>query len=141
MWGDVGLITDIRFLGVAPHWYFRSYMGWLLFCPHHYIGIFGLIFFFITIYYFINLTFKKTNYFFKKTIINFDSNNYFFQNLWFFFLLNILYTISYLPCGKYFTALEGNIATTLSYLFVFFNIRYNIIFKYFKYTQTYQLLK
>jgi hypothetical protein len=27
MWGDIGLITDIRFLSVAPHWYFRSYMG------------------------------------------------------------------------------------------------------------------
>lgn len=27
MWGDLGLTTDVRFLSVAPHWYFRPYMG------------------------------------------------------------------------------------------------------------------
>jgi len=50
MWGDVALITDIRFYGVAPHWYFRPLMAWLLVCPFHKLGIAGLVFFF---YYFI----------------------------------------------------------------------------------------
>ena len=27
MWGDIGVSTDIRFYGVAPHWYFRPYMA------------------------------------------------------------------------------------------------------------------
>ncbi len=27
MWGDVGLVNDIRFYGVAPHWYFRPLMA------------------------------------------------------------------------------------------------------------------
>jgi len=27
MWGDVGMQTDVRFFGVAPHWYFRPYMS------------------------------------------------------------------------------------------------------------------
>jgi len=27
MWGDLGLVTDIRFYGVAPHWYFRPFMA------------------------------------------------------------------------------------------------------------------
>jgi quinol-cytochrome oxidoreductase complex cytochrome b subunit len=47
MWGDIGLVNDIRFYGVAPHWYFRPYMAWLLVCPYHNTGVFGLIFFFL----------------------------------------------------------------------------------------------
>jgi hypothetical protein len=46
MWGDVGFINDIRFYGVAPHWYFRPLMAWLLVCPFHKLGIAGLVFFF-----------------------------------------------------------------------------------------------
>lgn len=46
MWGDVGLVNDIRFYGVAPHWYFRPLMAWLLVCPFHKLGIAGLVFFF-----------------------------------------------------------------------------------------------
>ena len=47
MWGDIGLVTDVRYYGVAPHWYFRPFMAWLIACPHHKTGIFGVIFFFI----------------------------------------------------------------------------------------------
>ena len=32
MWGDIGMITDVRFYGVAPHWYFRPFMAWLIVC-------------------------------------------------------------------------------------------------------------
>ena len=51
MWGDVGMSTDIRFFGVAPHWYFRPYMGWLVACPFHYTGLIGLILFFVIFYF------------------------------------------------------------------------------------------
>ena len=51
MWGDVGMVNDIRYFGVAPHWYFRPYMAWLIACPYHRIGIFGLVFFFLIIYF------------------------------------------------------------------------------------------
>lgn len=27
MWGDIGMVTDVRFYGVAPHWYFRPFMA------------------------------------------------------------------------------------------------------------------
>ncbi len=27
MWGDIGIMTDVRFYGVAPHWYFRPFMA------------------------------------------------------------------------------------------------------------------
>jgi len=49
MWGDIGLIPDVRFYGVAPHWYFRPFMAWLIVCPHHKTGIFGLLIFFLII--------------------------------------------------------------------------------------------
>ena len=49
MWGDIGLVTDVRYYGVAPHWYFRPFMAWLIACPHHKTGIFGLIFFFFCV--------------------------------------------------------------------------------------------
>jgi len=48
MWGDIGIVTDVRFYGVAPHWYFRPYMAWLIVCPHHNLGIFGLLYFFLS---------------------------------------------------------------------------------------------
>jgi len=51
MWGDVGLVPDIRFYGVAPHWYFRPFMAWLIVCPHHKTGIFGLVYFFFVLYH------------------------------------------------------------------------------------------
>lgn len=119
MWGDIGLVTEVRFLSVAPHWYFRSYMGWLLFCPHHYLGIFGLIAFFIIAYFHPNIF----NWFIKiynniKQFINFNKS-FIWSNLYFIFIICILYTISYLPCGKYFTFVQGNIATTFSYLYVY----------------------
>lgn len=119
MWGDIGLVTEVRFLSVAPHWYFRSYMGWLLFCPHHYLGIFGLIAFFVIAYFHPNIF----NWFIKiynniKQFINFNKS-FIWSNLYFIFIICILYTISYLPCGKYFTFVQGNIATTFSYLYVY----------------------
>ncbi len=119
MWGDIGLITDIRFLSVAPHWYFRSYMGWLLFCPHHYIGIFGLIAFLVFIYFQPNVlgkNIKKTNYYLILCKQDKSSISLFFFSA---FILSLAYSGSYLPCGKYFTFLGGNKATTFSYLFIY----------------------
>lgn len=119
MWGDLGFITDIRFLGVAPHWYFRAYMGWLIFCPHHYIGIYGLLLFFLSVYFQpelnrIIISVLKT----IKSLKNSDNSTISNQiNL--IFTLNLIYAGSYLPCGKYFTAIEGNIATMVAFLVIF----------------------
>ena len=119
MWGDIGLITDVRFLSVAPHWYFRAYMGWLLFCPHHYIGIFGLIFFLVFIYFQPNVfgkSLKKNNFVMK--VLKQDKSSLSLV-IFFTFLICLLYSGSFLPCGKYFTFLGGNKATTFSYIFIF----------------------
>lgn len=119
MWGDIGLVTDVRFLSVAPHWYFRAYMGWLLFCPHHYIGIFGLIAFLVFIYFQPNVFGKSIK---KQQFVLFlckQDKSSLSLTVFFLFLICILYSGSYLPCGKYFTFLGGNKATTFSYLFIY----------------------
>jgi hypothetical protein len=71
MWGDVGFINDIRFYGVAPHWYFRPLMAWLLVCPFHKLGIAGLVFFFVVLFYQPNIHNDSENHnYSKKVLIN-----------------------------------------------------------------------
>ena len=120
MWGDLGLMTDVRFLGVAPHWYFRAYMGWLIFCPHHYIGVFGMLYYMIIIYFQPNVMSYNNDYYssFSKYGVVESS---FLHNLFFLiFILSLFYCASYLPYGRFYTSVEGNFATTFSYLYVFF---------------------
>lgn len=120
------MTNDVRFLGVAPHWYFRPYMAWLIFCPHHYIGIFGLILFFMLIYLQINIL--KTDWDISKNIskINFNEGSVIYRNFYFFFIMSCLYAGSYLPCGRFFTLLKGNTATALAFFYIFFFLTTNI---------------
>ena len=111
MWGDIGLVNDIRFYGVAPHWYFRPYMAWLIVCPYHKMGLAGLFFFFFILYY-------QPNFF--NNLIN--SNiiyNIFFIFLFFLFFYFFLYTSSFLPYGRFYNQLGGNIIMLYAYLFIF----------------------
>jgi len=71
MWGDIGIYNDIRFFGVAPHWYFRPYMAWLTSCPYHKIGLFGIILFFF-------LFFFQPNIFGKDFFFKYKKKNFFF---------------------------------------------------------------
>lgn len=162
MWGDVGMSTDVRFTGVAPHWYFRPYMAWLIVCPSHKPGLFGLVYFFFTIFYQPNLhgmtelrNYKTSsitkkhglNTSYDETISNNESiqtdknseedmqiNNcvYVFKstrfsietNLWHqvtysIFILSVFYTTTFLPFGKFYNRLGGNVGMLLSYLYVF----------------------
>lgn len=136
MWGDIGLVNDVRFLGVAPHWYFRPYMAWLIFCPHHYIGIFGLIFFYIIIYMQINIF--KNNWDLSKniSIFNFNENSAFYKSQYLLFVLSMLYAGSYLPCGKFFTLLKGNLATGLSFLYIYVYLISNLDYYIFFFNKT-----
>lgn len=120
MWGDIGFVTEIRFLSVAPHWYFKAYMGWLLFCPHHYLGIFGLVSFMVIFYFhteLFNFIFNKLKNLYKVSL---DLTSFWGLIFFWIFFLNLVYTLSYLPCGKYFTFVKGNEATTFAYIFIFF---------------------
>lgn len=165
MWGDIGMVTDVRYYGVAPHWYFRPYMAWLIVCPFHYWGIFGLVFFFLVLYFQVSLFGNselenlKTNnslyglyqeifnkllpykwFSYLINIINLYFNNFFiiknnksynnWNNLnydtslqWLItyslFFIAILYTLSFLPYGRFYNKIGGNFALLISYLYIF----------------------
>ena len=141
MWGDLGLVTDVRFYGVAPHWYFRPFMAWLIACPFHKTGIFGLAFFFVILYFQPNLhgTSDQNNYnknispcysFFSKkknsftgSVISLESNLY-HQFFYFIFLMCCLYTTSFLPYGRFFNRIGGNWGFLFSYFFIFFYLSF-----------------
>lgn len=150
MWGDIGMVTDIRFFGVAPHWYFRPYMGWLVACPFHYIGLAGLISFFLIFYFQPNITqyLNTLNLESVKTlslnvyniIVNFtgldlkfsDSIDYrglFFKVTFSLFLISVWYTFSYLPYGRFFNRLGGNEVSLYVYSYLYLYLG-TLIFRY-----------
>jgi hypothetical protein len=125
MWGDVGMVTDVRFYGVAPHWYFRPFMAWLIACPFHKTGIFGLLFFFFVLYFQPNLhgvseqnsnglkvlavsspTFGRSTLP-SSTAAAIESNLY-HQLTYGLFIMCALYTTSFLPYGRFFQRIGGN---------------------------------
>lgn len=120
MWGDVGFIVDVRFLGVMPHWYFRGYMGWLILCPHHYVGIFGLVLFMVIIYFQPDLKQKlssnETFIILRNTNVNFSSISIV---IFWLFATSLFYSDSFLPYGRFFNRLGGNDVLMFSYFLVF----------------------
>jgi len=119
-WGDVGFIVDVRFLGVMPHWYFRGYMGWLILCPHHYVGIFGLVLFMCIIYFQPDLKSKgsqQENFLSIKALnSNMSAINI---SLFWLFIISLFYCDSFLPYGRFFNRLGGNDILMFSYFYVF----------------------
>ena len=134
MWGDIGFITDANFNQVAPHWYFRPLMAFLLVIPHALIGVFGLVLFFMLIYYQTSLynmgenraqasgLFKGVantrffkNYRTRTAHVDFD---FLYQVRYYVFVMACLYTTTFLPNGKYYLAVGGNDALLASYAII-----------------------
>jgi quinol-cytochrome oxidoreductase complex cytochrome b subunit len=157
MWGDIGLISDVRYYGVAPHWYFRPFMAWLVVCPHHKTGVFGLIFFFWILFqqpilhgipentlvskqkniFTIFFRFNRFNYFNFLLKISAEANIY-HQGLYWFFIMCVLYTTTFLPYGRFYNRLGGNIGMLGAYFFIFCwlafkNLRHPFIIDFKKY--------
>lgn len=139
MWGDVGFINDIRFYGVAPHWYFRPLMAWLLVCPFHKLGIAGLVFFFVALFYQPNIHNDSENLNFskkknvlpvnvQKNAFNFASIlveiNLVYQIIYGFFFFCALYTFTFLPYGRFYNRLGGNFGMLCAYFFIFFYLAF-----------------
>ena len=136
MWGDIGMMTDIRFYGVAPHWYFRPFMAWLIVCPHHKTGIFGLIYFFFILFHqptlhgsneyntrykrklIMGSYFAKLRRYFKNHNISTETSLY-FQLTYLLFCLSALYCSSFLPYGRFYNRLGGNVGMLFSYFYLF----------------------
>lgn len=143
MWGDIGIMTDVRFYGVAPHWYFRPFMAWLIACPHHKTGIFGLIFFFFILFFqpainginelntfnkkkilLLNVKLKRKSYF-NQIVFNSEINLY-FQFFYFLFLVFCFYAASFLPYGRFYNRLGGNIGMLTAYMYIFIYLGFPI---------------
>jgi len=136
MWGDIGMSPDVRYYGVAPHWYFRPFMAWLIVCPHHKTGIFGLVYFFWVLFHqpTLHSMNEQSSYFIIKKIIFgvkvkrkvFYKNNYTqpeqslkFQITYTIFILCCLYSASFLPYGRFYNRIGGNFAMLSSYFYIF----------------------
>lgn len=140
MWGDVGFITDPNFNQVAPHWYFRPLMAFLLVVPHALMGVFGLLLFFILIYYQISLYNLGELKLYKSFLYKGPTNQDFYKNYnsgkfhidfsfiyqlrFFLFALACLYTTTFLPNGKYYLSVGGNESLLYSYIFIFLHLTF-----------------
>jgi hypothetical protein len=144
MWGDIGLVTDVRYYGVAPHWYFRPFMAWLIACPHHKTGIFGVVFYFVILFYqptlhgtteFNNFNKKtlifmkykiKCSKFFSGSYINLELNLY-HHLTYSLFIGCCLYAASFLPYGRFYNRLGGNIGMLGSYMYLFLYLSFTAL--------------
>ena len=125
MWGDIGIITDVRFYGVAPHWYFRPFMAWLIACPYHKTGVFGLLLLFFLLFFqptihgtneqnsymkrsvlFLRNKLKRSNTYVSTYFIL--EANLFHQFTYTLFIMCCLYGSSFLPYGRFYNRLGGN---------------------------------
>jgi len=78
---------EIRFYGVAPHWYFRPLMGILVISPTHYEGLMWVGLFFILLT-FLPIFYNWFNVNFKQVAI-IPMQNSWLQSFTFFFIHNI----------------------------------------------------
>lgn len=132
MWGDIGIINDVRFYGVAPHWYFRPFMAWLTVCPMHLEGIFGLLLLFFALYHQPTLAGSTNRDYYRLKIFSDGKNNQKTLNpkninmdinlinqlLFYTFLMALLYTTTFLPAGRYYQRVYGNTGLLVSYFYV-----------------------
>jgi hypothetical protein len=140
-WGDIGMSTDVRFFGVAPHWYFRPFMGWLVICPFYYMGLLGLFLFFCSFYFQPNIVsfselcqytgfssvliflYPRFAFLFKRfVLISRKGGKLSLIELWMFglFCISLWYVFSYLPYGRFFNSIGGNNASLVAYIYIYF---------------------
>lgn len=103
---NISELNEIRFYGVAPHWYFRPLMGLLVISPTHYEGLMWMVLFFVLI------TFTPIIYNWYNTYNRAYSpipmQNSMIQTFFFILFLSSMFTAaSTLPCGRYYYEPEG----------------------------------
>jgi len=103
---NISELDEIRFYGVAPHWYFRPLMGLLVVSPSHYEGLMWMALWFIllaSLPIIYNLYNSNNTY---LAVIPMQSS--LLQTIAFLiFMLSMYCTASMLPCGRYYYAPEG----------------------------------
>ena len=122
---NIAEFDEIRFYGVAPHWYFRPLMGILVISPTHYEGLMwvGL--------YFILLAFLPIVYNFYNSSSRFKAvlpmqSSLLQAGTFSLFLLSVFCVSSMLPCGRYYYEPEGGyvgnpwVKFSMQYVYLYF---------------------
>jgi hypothetical protein len=117
-------------------------MAWLIACPHHKTGLFGLVFFMIVLFYQPTLhgTTEQNNFnkrsilamqsklncskFFTGSYTNLEINLY-HHFTYALFISCCLYAASFLPYGRFYNRLGGNIGMLGSYMYLFVYLGFN----------------
>ena len=117
-------------------------MAWLIACPHHKTGLFGLVYFFMVLFFQPTLhgTTEQENYnnktlllfkykvkkskFFAGAYSNLEVNLY-HQTTYALFVGCCLYAASFLPYGRFYNRLGGNIGMLGAYMYVFVYLGFN----------------
>ena len=115
-------VFEIDFYAVAPHWYFKPFMGLLTISPSHYEGLLwaGLYFFGIACLPLTYNFYNGTEGYLSSTA---SKNSFCFSACFYLFCWSLFYTASVLPVGRYYYELEGgyvgNTWTKLSYQYIY----------------------
>jgi len=144
---NISELEEIRFYGVAPHWYFRPLMGLLTIAPTHYEGLAWLASWFLLLAALpmINSFYNTHNHYIP--VIPMQSST--FQTAAFIiFMMSMYCAASMLPCGRYYYDPEGgyvgNPWVKFSYQYLYLYLTWilhhlDIIEHYpFKFTKTYK---
>jgi hypothetical protein len=112
-------------------------------CPFHKTGIFGIILFFFLLFHQVTLAgsneffqflkskkqldlHSKYNYIFHTKMLNMDITIY-NQITFYMFAVSCLYTFSFLPYGRFYNSLGGNLGMLFAYTYVFLYLSfYNV---------------
>lgn len=103
---NIAEVSDIRFYGVAPHWYFRPLMGLLVVTPTHYEGIMWMGLFFALLA-FLPVIYNLYNTFHTYVCTIPMQNSTLQTTLFIVFMMSLYCTASMLPCGRYYYEPEG----------------------------------
>ena len=115
-------------------------MAFLLVIPHALIGVFGLVLFFMLIYYQVSLynmgesraymsgAYKNVtntrffkNYRTRAVHVDFD---FLYQLRFYIFVMAALYTTTFLPNGKYYLSVGGNDTLLISYAVILLHLSF-----------------
>jgi hypothetical protein len=103
---NISELDEIRFYGVAPHWYFRPFMGLLTIAPSHYEGLMWMGLWFVLL---ASLPIIHNFYHpHHAYIASIPMQSSLLQSAAFLlFMLSMYCAMSMLPCGRYYYAPEG----------------------------------
>ena len=117
------LIENINFVTAIPHWYLRPLMSSLVLIPHHYLGFFFIISFFVLLFLLPwtddngGLIFPFTSFEYLLLKIPANLNLFAFYIIFFFFII-ISYTTLIVPTGRYFIFVGSNEFLVFVYWFL-----------------------